>query len=114
MHVIVDAEYGGRPLDEQQLMLLAGGLTAHIGMTPMGEPLYVGGMHPWGPSLIIPWQESHASVHYMPPPTLAVDLFSCKAFDDRAALVWLWERLFLVRLLNYRLIPRFFDRFQAS
>ncbi|HLE79919.1 MAG TPA: hypothetical protein VJA25_01340 [Dehalococcoidia bacterium] len=106
MHIIIDATYEGIPLSGGALLALAPELTRLAGMRPMGAPIVCGETHPWGPSLLVPWQESHASIHYMGQHAVSIDLFSCREFDDRGLLVWLWPRLSLRTLLAYRLLWR--------
>lgn len=111
MHVVIDATYEGQPLAPFELCDLGKRLAYEIGMTPMGNAHVEGESHEWGPSMIQGLQESHWALHYMVPNTVAIDIFSCKPFDDRRALVWLWDRLSLRRLLSYRLIERHSDLF---
>jgi S-adenosylmethionine/arginine decarboxylase-like enzyme len=113
LQLLVDAVYQ-RQLTFDELYPLGEAFAGHIGMTTMGPTIVVGQGHPWGLTLIQGLMESHWAAHYMFPPTVCFDVFSCKSFDAQSALDYLIREFLLTDILQVLNIKRHADVFDGA
>ncbi len=79
MRLLLDG-FVSKLLTEAELHLLLPHIARSIGMTPVGFPII--NQHEWGPSAYQFLSESHIGMDYMYGTQVALEVFSCKLFNQ--------------------------------